>query len=283
MASPPVLTPSGTTGFNRQTWPDTAEGTTYQKMVAIPMFDEYPGRLLNRGNIRKQARATGQTLAQNAEGDTLTASDITGTPVTLDPTGRYVYGQWSENEDAQVDLNLDRVFADNFEQALAEVSDQAVLSSVPSLTQIMSQAGVDAAMWRQAIARLVGNMNGAVMPGDNDIFAIFSHTQYPNLMSIPEFTEADVRGDGENPHVKGIYTRGGGVKLMLSTVVAQDGNGWHNFLGVRKCIVVGWNVRTRLKRQDLLLQNRIVLFNNFGSAIQHDLRGIDLRTTASAA
>jgi len=250
-------------------------------MVAIPTFDEYPGRILNTGNVRKQARAAGLTLAQSADGDSLTASDITGTPITLTPVGRYVYVSWSENEDAQVEANLDRVAADNIEQALAETSDTAALAVATSLTQTMSQAAVDAAMFRQAIGRLVGNMNGAVMPGDGEIMAIFSHTQYPNIMNIPEYTDADVRGDSENPHVKGIYSRGGGVKLMLSTVVAQDANGWHNILYVRKAFVVGWNARSRIKRQDYLLNNRIVVYNNFGVSVQHDLRAIDMRTTAS--
>jgi|SRR6185369_5830284 len=281
MASPPILTPSGTTGFNRQTWADTIEGTTYQKMVAIPSFDEYPGRILNQGNVRKQGRTAGQTLGQSAEGTSLTSGDITGTPITITPVGRYVAVYWSENEDAQVEANLDRVAADNIEQSLAEVSDTAALATATSLTQTMSQASVDAAMFRQAVGRLVGNMNGAVMPGDDSIMAIFSHTQYPNLMNIPEFTDADVRGDSENPHVKGIYTRGGGVKVMLSTVVAQDANGWHNILYVRKAFVVGWNARSRIKRQDIELQNRIIVYNNFGVSVQHDLRAIDLRTTAS--
>ncbi len=282
MASPPILTPGSTTGFNRQTWRDTIEGATFQKMVAIPAFDEYPGRILNQGNVRKQSRAVGYTLGQTAEGDTsITASDITGTPITLTPVGRYVFVAWSENEEAQVDANLDATAADNIEQALAEVSDTAALAAATSLTQTMTAAAVDASMFRQGVGRLMGNMNGAVMPGDGEIKAIFSHTQYPNILSIPEYTDAQVRGDSENPHVKGIYRVGGGVEIMFSTVVAQDANGWHNILFVRKAFVVGWNTRSRIKRQDYLLQNRIIVYNNFAVAVQHDLRAIDMRTTAS--
>ncbi len=281
MASPPTLTPSGTTGLNRQTWADTVEATTYQKMVAIPTYDTYPGRVLNQGNVRKQGRAQGSVLGQSDEGDSLTASDITGTPITLTPVGRYVYVRWSENEESQVDINIDPMAAANIEQALAETSDTAGLAVVTSLTQIMSQASIDATMLRQGLGRLMGNMNGAAMPGDDEFLGIFSHTQYPNIMNVPEYTNADVRGDSENPHVKGVYARGGGVKIMYSTVVAQDANGWHNVLYVRKAFVVGWNTRSRIKRQDLLLQNRIIVFNNFAVSVQHDLRAIALRTTAS--
>ncbi len=276
-----VLQPSGTTGFNRQTWADTIEATTYQKMVATPTIKEYPGRILNTGNVRKQARATGATLAQSAEGLTLQYDTITGTPITITPVGRYVAVAWSENEDAQVEANIDRIAADNIEQALAEITDTACLAVVTSLTQTMSQASIDAPMFRQAVGRLMGNMNGAAMPGDDKIMAIISHTQYPNIMQIPEYTDAQVRGDSENPHVKGIYGRGGGIQIMYSTVVAQDANGWHNPLYVREAFVVGWNTRSRIKRQDIELQNRIIVYNNCGFSVQHDLRAIDLRTTAS--
>lgn len=286
MASPPVLTPGGTTGFNRQTWQATIEDATHQRMVAIPTWDEYPGRILNQGNVRKAARAVGYTLGQSDDGDELTASDITGTPITLTPVGRYVYVSWSENEDAQVEVDLDAESAGNIEQALAEISDEAALANATSLTNILSQASVDATMFRQAVGRLIGNTNGVFGPeGDGreaTMYAIFHNTQYPNIMNIPEFTEADVRGDSENPHVKGIWGKGNGVKLMLSTVVEQDGNGWHNILYVPSAFTVGWNVRTRTKRQDYLLNNRIIVFNNFASAVKHDARAIAMRTTASA-
>lgn len=282
MASPPVLTPSGTTGLNRQSWMDGFDDATYQRMGFIPTISTYPGRLLNTGNVRKLARVSGTTLAQSAEGDSLTSSDPTGTPITLTPVGRYVYVNWSENEDAQVDANLDSELAGGIEQGLAETTEGGALALVATLTQVMSQAAVDATMFRQAFGRLIGNMNGVTLPGDGpEVFAMFHNTQYPALMNIPEFTEADVRGDSENPHVKGIWGKGNGVKLMLSTVVLQDASGWHNVVYVAMAFIQGWNVRSRVKRQDLLLQNRIVAYNNSAFSVRHDLRGIALRTTAS--
>jgi hypothetical protein len=283
MSSPPVLTPQNTTGFNRQTWADTIEGATYQRTVALPTFDEYPGRVLNQGNIRKKSRASASTLAQDAEGDTgLTASNITGTPVTLTPVGRYVYVSWSENEDAQVEIDLDAEAAGEIEQAMSEALDTAALANATTGTNIMSQAGFDSAMIRQAVGRLMGNTNGRFAPGEEPvIYLVASHTQYPNLMNIREFNDAEVRGDGDSPHVKGIWATGGGVKLMYTTVVTQDGNGWHNVLYVSSAFVVGWNKRTQVKRQDLLLNNRILVYSNMATAVKHDSRFIDLRTTAS--
>ncbi len=281
MASPPVITPANTTGFNRQSWLDGFDDATYQRMAFVPTISEYKGRLLNQGNVRKLARVGGLTLAQTDDGDTLTGSNPVGTPITLTPVGRYVRVDWSENEDAQLDVDLDSELADGIEQGLAETTEQAALALIVGLTQTMSQAAVDATMFRQAVGRLIGNMNGALQIGSTEVYAIFHNTQYPALMNIPEFTEADVRGDDENPHVKGIWGKGNGIKLMLSTVIASDANGWHNAIYVPMAFIAGWNARSRVKRQDYLLSNRIVAYNNSAFSVRHDLRAIALRTTAS--
>jgi len=278
-----VLTPSGTVGFNLEDWKRGAEEATYQKMILIPVVDDYGGRIYGLAHIRKHARVTGSVLAQSSDGTGLTYLNIIGTPVTITPVGSTVPIAWSENEDAQIDLNLDTEGRSNIEQSLAELTETNVAANFQTATQFMSQAGVDAPMLRQGIGRLLGNTNGKAMPGGpNQIYGFFSHTQYPNLVNIPEVNTAEARGDSENPYIKGIWVRGFGFMLMISTVVAVDGNGWHNALFLKEGLVTGWNVRTRIKRQDDELQNRLIIYNNMGSSVQHDLRIMALRTTASA-
>ena len=276
-----ILVPGTHTGWNIEKWQKVAESATYQKMVMVPVIDEgdRPYGLLH---IRKHARVSSSVLSQTAEGSGLTYSTIIGTPITVTPAGNYVAAAWSENEDAQIDLNLDDEARGNIEQALAESTDQSVLTNIQSLTEIMSQASVDAPMLRKGLGRLIGNTNGVVMPdGKPKIYGIFSHTQYPNLVNIPEVNNAEMRGDSENPYVKGIWVKGFGFLLLMTTVVANDANGWHNSLFIPSAFVVAWNVRSRLKRQDDELVNRIILYNNLGSAIKHNLRALALRTTAS--
>jgi hypothetical protein len=280
MASPPILTPSGTTGLNVQKWKTTVEPATYQKMVAVPIFDDLD-RPLGQLNIPKWARVSSTVLAQSADGTGLTPSNVIGTPASVTPAGNYIMTQWSENEDAQVPYNIDAGSASECENALAEGSDQSVLANVATLTQTMSAASLSVTMWRQAIGRLTGNTNGMTMPGATSIYCILSNTQYPNLANIPEFNNAEMRGDSENPYVKGIVVKAGGVMVNISTVVTADGTGWHNFIGRADCIGVAWNARTRIKRQDYELTNKLIVYNNFGSTVVHDLRGIDLRTTVS--
>lgn len=281
MASPPVLTPSGTTGFNRQSWQDTVEGATWQKIMFADSIDEYAPRLLNQGNVRKYARVSASTLGQGDDGDGLTPVNPEGTPITITPTGRFIQVEWSANKEAQVDFDLESGLGAEIEKGLAEAIDTAVLANVASGTNIISTAAVTATEWRQAVGRLGQNTNGMFAPGDGQIRGIFSFHAYPGIMAIDEFNHADVRGDSENPTVKGIFTKGGGINVRFSSVVFQDGNGHHNCVYVPSAFVMAWNQRTKSFSEQTELLYRINVFCNFGSNVKHDSRFVDVRTTAS--
>jgi hypothetical protein len=274
-----VLTPGGTTGANLEKWARTFEAATYQRMKYIPVIDEgdRPYGLLR---IRKFARVAAATLGQSDSGTGLTYLTILGTPVTVTPVGSTVPVAWSENEDAQVDIDFNSESRGNVEQALAESTEQTALTNISALTEALSQPDVDGPLLRRAYGQLMGNTNGLATPGgDTQVYGLFSHTQYPNLGVIPEFNNAEIRGDSENPFVKGIWTKGGGIMLLMSTVVQQDGNGWHNCLFVPSAFVIAWNRRSTIITDRAELQQRVIAYNNVGSGVKNNLRGLDMRTT----
>jgi len=276
-----VLTPSGTTGFNIEAWQRKFEFATYQRMKWLKTIDE-GDRPLNLLHIRRNARVPGTVLAQSDAGTTLTYSTIAAAAVTATPVGNYVAAAWSKNEGSQVEANLDAEARANIEAALAEATEQSGLTTVATLTQSMSQPEVDGPMWRKASGRLMGNTNGMAGPGETEpVYAVFSHTQLPGLGGIPEFNNAEIRGDDETPYVKGIWMRGGGATLLMSTVVYSDANGWHNVIFVPSAFVVAWNVRSDVSVQDLELQHRVIAYNNVAIGIKNDLRALDMRTTTS--
>lgn len=285
MASPPIITPDNVTGLNRQTWLDTIELPTNEGMELLNTIRVYPGKFLDTGNVRKYARVSGTVLAQTDEGDGLTAQNPVGTPVTIAAVHRYVMAEWSEAEKSQVDVDLNSGLAPVLENGMSETLDAAGFAAVTSLTQTMSQASIDATMWRQLVGRIMQNTNGNYGPGkgeDKRIMAIFTPTQYPNIMAIDEFNHADVRGDSENPSVKGIFTKGGGINVRFSTVVVQDANGWHCPVYTKDTFIVGWNQRPHGFEEQTELLFRLIISANNGVSVLHDLRGIDARLTASA-
>ena len=279
-----VLTPGGTSGYNFEKFARTVEAATYQKMKFIPRIKDIE-RLYDQITVRKHTRASASTLTQSQSGvgSGLTYSTTAGTPVVVTPAGQYVAIAWSANEESQVEFDIPGEVQSELTQALAEASETSACANIATLTNFMSDTGVDAAMFRVAYGRLMGFTNGVATPGsDPQVYGIFSHTQYPNLASIPEFNNAEVRGDSENPNVKGIWMRGGGVMLMLTTVLTEDANGIHNCLFLPEAFVISWNKRSQVVRDRDGLQQSLICFNNFGSAVLHNERAIGMRTTVSA-
>lgn len=281
-ATPPVLTP-GSNHFNYEVWEaGGAEEATYQKELFIPRIDE-SGRPYSKMHIRKFARMSAVALVGTAVGTGLTYQDPLGTEVTFTPTGNYAAAAYSQNEKNTDNMPLDSELASELERVLAESSDQSALANVASLTQFRGDGVTDitASMLRNAFALLQNNTNGMVIAGQTTVYGILDVSQYGPLMSIPEFTNADVRGDAENPQVRGMWSKGGGIMMMLTTVTAQDGNGAHGCIWVPAAFVIGWNQRTVPYREQVELQHRIILSNHFGSTVKHDLRAVDLRTNAT--
>ena len=279
-----VLTPSGTTGWNPEVWEKAKfESATYQRMKFIRTIDE-GDRPYNLLHIRKHARGTGTTLGQSTAGGAadLTFLTIIGTPITVTPVHSVVPVAYGPHMEAQTDGNIDQESAGNIEQALAELTETTAAANIATLSTPISATDVDGPLLRRAYGQLMGNTNGMAEPGgDTQVYGLFSHTQFPNLGNIPEFNQADIRGDSENPYVKGIWTKGGGIMLLMSTIITQDANGWHNGLYIPSAFVIAWNLRSQIVRDRDALRQFVIAQNNVGSAVKHDLRAIDIRTTAN--
>lgn len=277
-----VLTPGGTTGWNPEVWEKAKfESATYQRMRFIRTIDE-GDRPYNLLHIRKHARVSGTTLGQSTGGGAadLTFLTIIGTPITVTPVHSVVPVAYGPHMEAQTDGNIDQESAGNIEQALAELTETTAAANIATLTTVLSAPDVDGPVLRRAFGQLMGNTNGMAEPGgDTQVYGLFSHTQFPNLGNIPEFNQADIRGDSENPSVKGIWTKGGGIMLLMSTIITADGNGWHNGLYIPSAFVIAWNLRSQIVRDRDALRQFVIAQNNVGSAVKHDLRAIDIRTT----
>lgn len=276
-----ALTPGGTSAWTMESWDKVFEFATYQKLQLVAVVDEGT-RPYNLGHHRRAQRVTGATLGQSDDGTNLTYVSPVGTTITVTPVGSTVPIAWSDNMEAQSDAPLDRNATNAIEGALAELTEKNVAANIQSGTQIMSTGSIDAGILRQAVARLETNTNGNFAPGeDATIYGFFSTTQKPSMMAIPEINSAEMRGDNENPYVRGTISKGYGLVLLWTTVAALDANGYHNAVMAPSAITIDWNTRSRIKNSEVELQTRKIGFNNVGSALKNDLRLIPIRSTAS--
>jgi hypothetical protein len=274
-----IIVPGTQTGLNRTVYSAKWFRTTYQEQILVPIVEDAE-RLYGATVLRKEARVQGATLAQTSDGTGVTYVNPVGSPVTVSPVGYVVPIGWSENEDAQVDFNMDMIAGGASAKAMAELIEAATGANFQSATQIITNPTLDANTLRTATARLAANTNGyGLVGGANTIYLFASTTQLVSLQGIPEVNHAQARGDSENPYVKGIWVKGFGMLANISTVVAQDANGYHNGIFLAEALTVRWNVRSRIKRQDYEYRNGYFGYANVGSAVVYDNRMVVVRTS----
>lgn len=275
-----VIVPGTQIGWNRIAYASGPfERATYQNQILVPIVEDGE-RLLGSMVIRKHQRVTGAVLAQTSDGTGLTYVNPIGSPVTVTAVGYTVPIAWSENEETQVDANMDQESGAAGSASMAELIEAAVAANFQSGTQIITNPTLDAPTMRAATTKLGINTNGMGMVGSGKtIYGYFSINQLQYVTAIPEFNSAEARGDSENPYVKGFVSKANGIVFNYSSVVAQDGSGYHNAVFLAEALTVRWNNRSRIKRQDQELQNRWIAYANLGSAVVHDLRMVVIRTS----
>jgi hypothetical protein len=207
-----------------------------------------------------------------------------GTSVTLTAAANHVPVAWSRSEQVQVRINLEQL-AGEITRSLGELTETNVAANIASFSQVVSDASFTGPLLRQGFARLMGNTKGMAKPGGKEqVFVYATHKQYPALAGdIPEFNSAEIRGDSENPYVKGIWGRAGGLMLLISTVVYNDGTSDYNAIIHPTALGISWNERSVVVKDGSELNSRRIGYNNLGSGVVHDLRAVVVKTTANLA
>lgn len=291
MANAYVRGSSTGTGRNLvyQSWANTIEVPAYEKMIMIPTLDEM-GRPYGTQNIRYWDTLTAQTVASTA--GTGTALDIagmtmnSGTPTSLTYTTSAVYVGVGVNKDVQsaVEVDLDPGIRENVEGCMADACDGVITALVNNLTDGIgdgatpgSAADVRKLVWQLRIE------SPAVMVGEREIIACLHPGAGDGLTSAPEFMNAEVRGDAENPWVRGIFVKAFGTRFKFTTKMpTANGVGGEGAIYVPEAFAVGWNNRpTMLPPQQNGITTYHIGYANLGGRVKWDSRGRFYRTVTT--
>lgn len=237
-------------------------------------------RLYNQLHLPKMSRFTYSTLAQGTFNTALTNSANSETEATLSPAGIYIQVVTDENQLSQGNLDFDSAFTAGVEDGLAEGIETLTLANLSSLSTYQlggAGASIDASTWRSGVGKIPKGARSKGQPGKADIHIILPTGQYANALGIPEFTNADMRGDGTNPNVRGIFVKGAGATLHLSNVLpTSSGTSKYGAIWIPEAFGISWNKRVSVQAQKWELQHKIIGYANFGSAIVWDNRAVRL-------
>lgn len=268
------------------TWTKTFFLPSWEKMVFIPRITD-AGRPYASAKMRTFPRFSWSTLSSST---TAVASNVNlnwiaplPTVATLTPSGYYIALSWDDQQDDSIELGLESPFRRMMEGCAAEACDAAALDAVASLTQVVGDASThpDLALVRSTIAALRMATYGAVDVRDGALQGVFTPAVEPDLLSIPEMTQANYRGDGENPLVKGFFSKGSGINWNYSTAVDKDSTYANNVIFDPEAFAIMWNTHPSIEKQRDGLATQLLSYANFGVAVARNEKAYAVRTVAS--
>lgn len=257
----------------------------YEKMVGIPMMEDV-GRPYGAKKIRYLDTLTARALAETSNGDKGDLTWNSGIPqvVTVTPSGLYIAVSWPENEQNYVEARLDPAVAANIEAAMAEGCDALAMVAFSSITLGWGDADSvpTAPDVRKVVAQLGVATPAARLSDGVALYAVVHPGAQEGLQNTADFTNAEIRGDAENPQVKGFFTKANGVLWNFTTKVpTTNGNGGEGAIFAKSCFVIGWNQKPMVLRERDGLATCLIGYANLGATVMYPSRGQYFRTVTS--
>lgn len=284
-------TPAGTStkggaSLVNQVWQPDLERSLYENAEFWPLLVERD-RPYNKLNIRK----FGRFVATNSLASTASADDGSGltyvvaadSNITLSPINRYVAVAIARHQISQMNVDPRGPFRISVEQALNEQIDAVCLQDATSLTTNTTgsgSVGLDRPLLLNILEKLRSSARSAITLGETKLWLIIHPAQFGDLMTIPEITAANLRGDSADPLVKGMVLNGLGLNYKVSGNVYTDANGAYNVLFVPEAFGIGWNEKPVVMAQEFELQYRLIAYANFGHNIVWDDRAALIQTNS---
>lgn len=276
----------GSTGANLSftTWAKTFFLPTYEQMTFIKRIKE-GGRAYAAAKLRTWDRFTSAALDSSTLGTAINLAWQGGTPTvaSLTPAGYYIAVAWDDQNQDAVEMSMEDPVRRGLEGCAAEACDVKALLQVASLTQVVGDAGThpDLALIRSTVAGLRIATYGSVDVRDGALQGIFTPAVEPDLLSIPEMVRAEYRGDGENPLVKGFFTKGSGINWNYSTAVDKTSTYANNVIFDPEAFLIMWNTHPTIEKQRDGIANLLISYANFGVAVARNEKAYAVRTVSS--
>lgn len=272
-----------------EAWQPTIEDAVYEKAKLYPVATPRD-RLYNKLHIRKLSTFTATALAATYPSSptaVLSWQANTEVEVTLTPVASYVALTMSRSQIAQMDKSPVAQWKSNFEDCLAASIDLAFATNAASAVTNVRGAGAGEDMSKALMASSIAALRASAKsewdyPNGKPAYLAVHTSQVDDLISIPEFMNANFRGDTKNPLVKGIGLEALGLNIIISgNVYVDGGNVAWNFLWVPSAIGISFNERTSVETQQFELQTRILGYANYGSGLVWEERLVAIKTNSS--
>jgi hypothetical protein len=270
-----------------ETWAPTFAIEANEELMVAKHFkgDWIAGKFANQLNISKVAVATAQVLTTgNGAAASLVYEQDTESNITVDP--RSIYCGFQINRNAQTRFLREAGYrAAKKKQIMAALKvdiDQQAAALVPSLsTNVVGSGAVDVSktLLLSGLGKLIAGAKEFYVWGETKAYLCVYSLQADDLLAIPEITAADIRGDSQNPNVKGRVWTAWNLEVSESGNISTSGGAAHNLLHIPQSHALAYNEEpTFLAPQNSGLALIQLCYTEYGVGEVWDEYAVDVQT-----
>lgn len=262
---------------------DTSEMMEIANNFEDAEVEKIANSLVIRKVLPKTTNKVAGTVALDAGG--MTFEQETETAATMTP--QFGYCALAVNQQSQVRmLNKPAYSAAVREQFLRSLPEQidndagGLMDDLATNVVGSSATNISKDLILQAAGILRGAAKRYYRPGKDLAYLRIAPTQMRYLYNIDAITNANLRGDGDNPNVTGVLVEAWGIDLGISGNIVSSGSAFHNPLHVRQAFALGYNAKPQMAPpQNNGLAALLMGFAEWGVVEVYDSFAVDLQTS----
>jgi hypothetical protein len=251
--------------------------TTEESVLADKVEDGNEGveKIAGKLHIRKLGTFGRTTLADGtgtaAVGTGLTYQGQDETETTVVPKTVYTALEINKNVFSRMILNPRNGFRTQLAASLAEGQDAEVAALASSFANYLGGAqDLDKGLLLACLGGFATRAKKMFKVGVTVADLVIHPSQIQFLLDIPEITNAQIRGDDQNPNVKGWVWTAWNLRLNETGNVLQSGGLTYNPLFLRPAMVLGYNQKPDFLVQEYELVERIIAWMELGAGLVWD-------------
>jgi len=269
------VTKTTAANFIPEMWRDAILDYAERKFILRNQVLDFSSMLAGGGDILNIPKVTEETAAAKSAGSAVTYTNNTDGVIQLNCNEHHYEAKRIEDiVRVQESADLFNAYAQSMGYALAKKVENYIAALMQTASGNDVQLGTDdvmsTALVRSGLEKL---LDAGYDYGDGNTFMYASPKAYMSLLSLGEFTEAQKRGDAENPNVTGRLISAYGMELYPSTDWSEGGTSSTETASIfrRESIYFAQQVAPRVQSSYDIdhLATSVVADVLFGAALSH--------------
>lgn len=242
------MTPTAAANALAERWAGDIDLAPYARGTLVNLFTD-KGELMNQFHQPKHGAFTPAAVAagDDQSGHGLSFQENYEAEAAMTPSGADVNVSINDNTLLRMMADPTNAFRTAVEDALVEKIDQDLATLFGALATNPVGAYGTAIALSSFLEAKSAVMEGAKVGPEENMWFAYRSTRDQDVMTVAQFTESRMTGQGTPATVSGRIQRGYNVEFYPTTAIHNAGTGYDNCLSIKRAFIMGFNTKPRVK------------------------------------